>query len=740
MRVQDRGSRALFAMLAALMLAFAGKGLLLRPPAPPSVAAPGSFDTVRAAARLARILGDERPHPVDSVANDAVRARLIAELRALGLAPQVRERMDCNGTPTSRSVSCSMTRNVVASLGPSEGRRLLLNAHYDSTPTGPGASDDGIGVATMLEIAHLLRAAPPPRPITLLFNEGEEFGLNGARAFIDSDPLARQVDSLINVESRGVSGPAVMFETNSPNGPAVADYGRAAIRPYANSISTDFATLIPNTTDVTVFKERKWKTLNFAIIGNETRYHTPGDTIAALDRSSLYHLGSEVFAATRALAADKPSTAGGRTVFTDVAGRMFVALPLTLAALVLAALVVATAVVAHRRRALGRPLGAVAGAVGGAILVVALASFAASFVRAGDFWRAYPLIAYLAVYATLLAVEVALLVRLARGIDRDRLRIACWTLVLLVGGAASIALPGAAIFFLVAPLLALAAMLAATWSKGGSTVLYWAAALVQLVMLAGLLALIEMLLVDGPLWAVAPLAALVSLPFLIEALPTGKPRLALLAIFVTALGLWTAALVMPRTSDERPGAFTIDYVRDDLRRKAHWTVASKQAPLPDRWDRFGAWRGAVLPHNGRRRWVTEAPAIDVPRPLIRLLSSVAEGKGRRIRLVIGRGSGDAVALKFAKDVPLIAMGLPRAARRIPLAAEPGAAFLRCSGRACDGLVVELRLGDRKPVKAELIGTRFALPREGMALAAARPSRSHPQYAPDSSVRIRGVTF
>ena len=196
---------------------------------------------------------------------------------------------------------------------------------------------------------------------------------------------------------------------------------------------------------------------------------------------------------------------------------------------------------------------------------------------------------------------------------------------------------------------------------------------------------------------------------------------------------------MPRTSEERPGAFTIDYVRDDLRGKANWTVASKQAPLPGGWDR-GKWRDAVMPHSGRRRWVTRAPAIDVPRPMIRLLSSVSDGKGRRVRLAIGRGGGDAVALKFAKHVPLIAMGLPGRSRLISRAAEPGSAFLRCTGRACDGLVLELRLGDRRQVKAELIGTRFALPREGMAFAAARPSRSHPQYAPDSSVRIRGVTF
>nr|MDQ3077975.1 M20/M25/M40 family metallo-hydrolase [Pseudomonadota bacterium] len=211
-------------VVAALMIVFAVKDILIRPPSPPPQVAAGAFDTARAAARLKRILGDQRPHPVDSAANDAVRERLLVELRALGLTPAVRERMDCNGRANSRTVSCSLTRNIVATIGPAEGRHLLLNAHYDSTPTGPGASDDGIGVAIMLEIAAQLQRAPPPRSVTLLFNEGEEFGLNGARAFIEGDPLAARVDTLINIESRGVSGPALMFETSTPNGPAIADY------------------------------------------------------------------------------------------------------------------------------------------------------------------------------------------------------------------------------------------------------------------------------------------------------------------------------------------------------------------------------------------------------------------------------------------------------------------------------------------------------------------------------------
>ena len=66
---------------------------------------------------------------------------------------------------------------------------------------------------------------------------------------------------------------------------------RRSRRPFANSISTDFAKLIPNTTDVVFFKPRGWTLLNYGIIGNETRYHSPGDNLAALDRNSVAAVG-----------------------------------------------------------------------------------------------------------------------------------------------------------------------------------------------------------------------------------------------------------------------------------------------------------------------------------------------------------------------------------------------------------------------------------------------------------------
>ena len=727
-----RASIRTWLVLALLMAAFTVKGLLLVPPAAPAASA---FDTGRAIQRLARILGDQRPHPVDSAANDAVRGRLITELRALGLTPQVHERQDCRGMPNSRTVSCSLTRNVVAVIGGgAPGKALLLNAHYDSTPTGPGAADDGIGVATLLEVAANLRARPPAHPVILLFNEGEEYGLNGAGAFIDGDPLAAKVGALINIEARGVSGPAVMFETSQPNGAALKDYAAAAARPYANSLMTDLAGLIPNYTDVVVFKPAGWRTLSVAITGNETRYHSPGDTVQALSRDSLYHVGSEVLAASRSLD-PAPSAGAARWVYADIAGRVLLRLPLALAALLLGGLLLASGALAWRSKALGRPFGSVIGAVAAAIVTAFATSFLAGLVRPGDYWRAIPLVPYLAVYASLLAAELGVLRWLGSRAEPGQVRAASWLLVLLSGAALSLLVPGATIFFLAGPALALAGLAI----PRARTPLLWAGAVIQLVMFAELLASLEILLVDGPLWAVAPLASLGALPFLAE-IAHRPARNAVIALSALAAILWAAAFAIPRSNAERPLAFTLDYVRDDARRRAYWAVASKQAPMPPGWDKVGHWERGILPYSGRTRWLAPAPVIDIPAGSLRKLGETRDGDGRIVRLQLGSGGGNALMLRFDKGVAVTAMGLPGAMQRVDPGAEAEPSILRCSGRSCDGLVVELRLSGTKPVAARLVTARFALPLQSAPITAMRPANSQPQYGPDSSIRIAEVTL
>ena len=719
-----------------VLAAFALKGLLIQPPLVPAAPQAHEFDTARALARLERVLGDQRPHPVDSDANDAVRARLTAELAAIGLKPEVHQAMDCSGFPKSRTVSCSRVRNVVAVIPGGNARALLLNAHYDSTPTGPGAADDGIGVASLLEVGAHLQGQRLARPVILLFNEGEEYGLNGAAAFVESDPLARRVGKLINIEARGVAGPAFMFETNEPNAPAMAAFGAASRRPFANSISTDFTRLIPNSTDVVKFKPKNWRTLSFAIIGNETRYHTPGDRIEALDRRSLHHMGSEVLAATRHMAGADAAVSPGRTIFTDIGGWLLVAMPLVAGATLLAVLALTAIAMVARQRA-WRPLGGMALALVGAIAAAAIMSFLAGLVRAGDFWRAYPWVTTLAVCATVVAAQAWLVARTAQRHDRSRRRLAAWTMVLVCGVIASVALPGAIIYFVLGPALAVTGLaIRSRWQPAGR-VLALVGAAVQLILFTELIAQIELTLIDGPLWAVAPLAALAALPILAEG-GRGASRAALWALSLLALGLWVAALLMPRGSAERPLAFTLDHVQDDRSGKAVWSAATKQAPLPPAFDRFGPWQSKPLPFNKRLRWQAPAPLIAGRGATVSVEANVRSGGKRLLRLRLDRGGADAMLLRFDEDTPVLAMGMAGKLRTIDASSDKGASILRCSGRSCDGLQVEVLLGTPAPVTAMIVAQRFVPPREAAPLLARRPANAHPQYSPDGQFRIGGV--
>src|SRR5690606_20320981 len=91
---------------------------------------------------------------------------------------------------------------------------LALAAHYDSVPAGPGAGDDGAGVAALLEIARVLVREPPPRrSVWLWFTDGEEMGLLGARALVSEPELIANVEVVVNLEARGTSGPSLMFES-----------------------------------------------------------------------------------------------------------------------------------------------------------------------------------------------------------------------------------------------------------------------------------------------------------------------------------------------------------------------------------------------------------------------------------------------------------------------------------------------------------------------------------------------
>lgn len=166
---------------------------------------------------------------------------------------------------------------------PKDDFSVLVNAHFDSIPGSPGAADDGIGVACMLEVLRIITHGPPLKhPIVLLFNGAEEGNHQAAHGFITQHRWAPEVKYVLNLEAIGSGGQEMVFQCNS--GWLANFYGKAAPHPHAAVIahelfknflhrmaSTDWSTLLK-------YGSPGIRGIDTAYIENGYVYHTSFDS------------------------------------------------------------------------------------------------------------------------------------------------------------------------------------------------------------------------------------------------------------------------------------------------------------------------------------------------------------------------------------------------------------------------------------------------------------------------------
>ena len=199
----------------------------------------------------------------------------------------------------------------------------MLCAHYDSVPEGPGASDNAAGVAVVLETLRALKAGPPlDRDVIALFPDGEECGFHGSLLFVDEHPWAKEVGVVLNFDARGNSGPSIMFETSDANGWLIRQFAQVAPQPLATSLSMDVYKVLPNDTDLTIFKNAGMGGLNFAFGAGLAYYHTAEDSPENLDQRTLQHQGENAVAIARHLAGlDLELTREDDVIYTSILSR-----------------------------------------------------------------------------------------------------------------------------------------------------------------------------------------------------------------------------------------------------------------------------------------------------------------------------------------------------------------------------------------------------------------------------------
>ncbi|TAE25555.1 MAG: M20/M25/M40 family metallo-hydrolase [Cytophagales bacterium] len=273
---------------------------MMQPPAPVPATAPlTEFSAERAFAHVQEIGRD--PHAMGTPAHARVRTYLLDQLRALNLADvQVQETTIAH----RRGGSVGYVYNLLGRLrGTKPGSKaVLMLAHYDSQPNARGAADDGSSVAAILETARALQQGGRlQNDVIFLLSDGEEYGLFGAQAFL-KHPWAKNVGFVMNLEARGVSGPAMTFEISPQNGWSVEALAKAAPYPVASSLMYEVYRSLPNSSDFTVFRLADYAGINTAYIDGFVHYHKLTDSPQNLDLGSLQHHGSNLLGMTRHVA------------------------------------------------------------------------------------------------------------------------------------------------------------------------------------------------------------------------------------------------------------------------------------------------------------------------------------------------------------------------------------------------------------------------------------------------------
>jgi hypothetical protein len=418
-------------------------------PNPPDPVAAGSavdvFSAERAFSHVQAVA--KTPHPVGSQANAEARNYILQTLRGIGVKFQ-----EESFSTIARGRQISGV-NVIARIpGAKQGRGVALVCHYDSVPSGPGAADDGAGVATLLETARALRAgAPLQNDVLFLFTDGEELGLLGAKAFVRDSQSFTNLALVLNFEARGVSGPVYMFETSPGNGRIIAEFAQVIARPVASSLMYEVYRRMPNDTDFTVFKKAGIAGLNFGFIGEPEHYHARTDDPAHLSLASLQHQGAYALSLARQFAnSDLSSLRSSDAVYFDLFGRVMLHYPARWAIPFALLGTIAYMVIAVRTRA--SPVKVAAGffAFVGNLAVVAFA------VRVLPFkdWTLW----YSAIFATIIIILMihVILRHWLRVVDLSLGALFAW---LLLAIASAVWLPGASYLTVWPTIFALSALL-----------------------------------------------------------------------------------------------------------------------------------------------------------------------------------------------------------------------------------------------------------------------------------------
>ena len=185
---------------------------------------------------------------------------------------------------------------------------VMVNAHYDSVSTGFGATDDGVGVVSIIQLIQFFTTSgnQPKKGVVALFNNGEEDFLNGAQAF-GRHPISKLPHTFLNLEGAAAGGRATLFRSTDTE--VTKYYGRSD-HPFGSVISADGFNrgLIRSQTDYVVLNGIfGMRGLDVAFLKDRSKYHTDQDDARHTSKDSLWHMLEASLATMKGLCSDTSS-------------------------------------------------------------------------------------------------------------------------------------------------------------------------------------------------------------------------------------------------------------------------------------------------------------------------------------------------------------------------------------------------------------------------------------------------
>lgn len=745
------------ALLVGILVIAALALLPLRPP-PASEDAGDGFSTQRALEHVEAIA--RAPRPIGADEHARVRRYLSRELAEAGATTRVQESLVVDPRDGD-SADLYRVHNVLGRLpGRASDGALMLAAHYDSVPAGPGAADNAAALGAILESLRVLSSGPPLRnDVVVAFTDAEETGLAGARAFVDEHPWADDVGLVMNFEARGTRGPSILFETGKDALPLMRRYAAAARHPLAASYSYDVYRLLPNDTDFSAFRRAGMRGFNFAFIGGVTAYHNDLDRVENLDPRSLRHHGSHALSLARHFG-DVDLGAlprAGEAIYFNLPLVGLVLYPaswsLPFAVALLVAALLCAFLVARRAAGVGAVLVGVL-ALPVALVAAGVVGWVVQTVLELLLWTPEELLGSALYPAALIGLGAAVVWRLSTSFARrtglPALAAGVAVAWSVLGLLFAVYLPSTS-YLLAWPLLFLVAALG-WWllRRRGACAALGAALLPTLLLWVPTVVLLATALGSRLVWLVVVLAGLplaVSMPqmaLLAGAVRKGEaeggrwPVPAMLSAL--ALVLLVATAVTAGYGPDRPRADSLVYVLDAESGEAEWASFDRS---PDAWT--SRWLGEdgevrtlddVFEGGARELLAADAPLVELPAPEVRVISEEpSDDGGRRLHLAVEpRRPTAVVRVALRCEAPLETLSVD--GRDIPAEDADGERSVVFWGVPEEGFEIEVEVPAGRSLGVTAVGISLGFP-EALGVEPRDPGFTPSRWAPTDVTLVRG---